>query len=139
MSYCTQGDLTTRFGETELIQLTDREAYNDIDTAIVDKAISDADAEIDSYLAGRYTLPLAYIPPNLTRIACDIARYLLYENAATQIVIDRRDAAVRYLELVAKGSIDLGPGVDGIAPEVTSSVAAIESDGTAFIALENVW
>lgn len=128
MTYCTLSDLTTRFGEEEITQLTDRGMTGAVDTSVSDKAIADADAEIDGYLAGRYTLPLAYIPSNLTRIACDIARYLLYENAATQIVIDRHEAASRYLEMVGKGTIDLPPDVNGDPLPVSGSMAAVESD-----------
>lgn len=139
MSYCTQSDLTTRFGAEELIQLTDRAATGVADAAVIAGAIADADAAINGYLAGRYTLPLASVPSNLTRIACDLTRYYLYENAATQIVIDRYDAAVKYLELVAKGAIGLGPGVGGATQEASSGMAALVSEKPVMSAAATVY
>lgn len=139
MAYCTETDLVTRFGEAEIIQLTDREAYGEINASVLERAIIDAAAEIDGFLAGRYTLPLAAVPINLTRIACDIARYYLYENAATQIVIDRYAAATRYLELVAKGSITLGPDADGDKQTADSGTAVIASDLPVMTAADALW
>lgn len=112
MSYCTQADLVGRFGEAELIQLTtgDQDPGAVIDSAVVALAIQDADAEIDGYLARRYTLPLTESAANLTRIACDIARYRLYENEPTKTVIDRYKLALEYLRDVASGKVNVGPG-----------------------------
>jgi phage gp36-like protein len=129
MTYCTQADLETRFGALELQQLTDREANEEIDSTVIDKAIADADALIDGYLAGRYTVPLAVVPANLTRLACDIARYLLYENAATEIVIARYEQALRYLEQVAKGQITL---VSEPPATTTADAVVMQSDTPVF-------
>ena len=57
MSYAAQSDLTDRFSAAELAQLTDRVNGTVIDTTVLGRALSDADAEIDSYLATRYALP----------------------------------------------------------------------------------
>lgn len=115
MSYCTQSDLVQRFGLKELIQLTDLLQLGAPDAATVAQACADASAQIDGYLAGRYALPLASTPPNLTRIACDIARYRLYENQPTETVATRYEAAVKYLEQIALGRIALPPSVSGAA------------------------
>ena len=74
MGYATQQDLVERFGEEELIQLTDREHAQLIVADVIDRALSDADAEIDSYLGVRYTLPLVSIPVLLVGVAANIAR-----------------------------------------------------------------
>lgn len=107
MSYCTQSDLSARFGDTELIQLTDRTNSGAINTTVLNQALADADAEIDSYLVARYSLPLDSIPQNLTRLACDITRYRLYENAATDTVQKRYDQAIRYLVQIGNGTLAL--------------------------------
>ena len=68
MPYATQADLETRFGSAELAQLTDRISGSVIDAAVVGRALADAEAEIDGYLAARYQLPLASAPAVLGRI-----------------------------------------------------------------------
>lgn len=85
-------------------------------------AISDAAAEIDAYLTG-YPLPLAVVPANLTRIACDMARYYLYDDQMIDVVEARYKAAVKYLEQVAAGKIPLAPNQAGAAPLPGDSVA----------------
>lgn len=124
MTYCTTQNLIDRFGETELIQRTDRTGTGVIDTAVLNEAISDADAEIDGYLTA-YALPLTTIPANLERMACDIARYYLFGDVMIDQVKARYDNAIGYLKLVAKGQIS-------IAPDTTGTVTAPSSDSAQF-------
>lgn len=107
MSYATQSDLITRYGEDELVQITGRLGNGSIDTTVVTGALADADAMIDGYLAGRYPLPLASVPPNLVLIACAVARYLVWKDLATDEIRKRYEDAIRYLERIASGSIPL--------------------------------
>lgn len=104
--YCTTQDIIDRFGEEELISLTDREGSSVIDQDVLDRALGDAAAEIDVYIAA-YQLPLKDLPPALVRVACDITRYHLYDDAATEAVQTRYDNALRFLRSVAKGEISL--------------------------------
>lgn len=110
MTYFTQQDLIDRFGETELIQLTDRTGLNAIDSAILAQAIQDASAEIDGYLAGVYPLPLAATPPQLIRVGCDMGRYYLRLaiGVVPETVEKRYEHAIKYLKAVATGAISLG-------------------------------
>ncbi len=131
--YCTQQQLIDRFGESELIQLTDRKAppRGAIDADVVTAAIEDASQVIDSYLSGRYSLPLAAVPAPLKRVACDIARYYLYEDAVTEIVQARYDSAVKFLLALTKGDVNLGAADDTPAPQ-SSNEAQMESGGRTF-------
>lgn len=104
MSYCTEDDMIDRFGEAEIIELT--RGDGDVDAAVLELAIADADAEIDGYLAS-VTLVPAPTNPNLTRIGCDITRYRLYDERATEQTRERYRDAVRYLERVATGQMAL--------------------------------
>lgn len=104
MPYAAQIDLESRFGADELAQLTDRVNGSVIDAAVVGRALADADAEIDGYLAGRYRLPLASTPAVLVRIASDIARYRLYDSVPESIR-KRYEDAVRDLKAIATGAI----------------------------------
>jgi phage gp36-like protein len=114
MAYAAQSDLVTRFGSTELAQLTDRVAGTTIDTAVVAGALADADALIDGYLAQRYALPVSPVPALLLRVAADIARFLLHGNAATEAVRGAYDDALRVLRDLAAGRAAL-PGAAAVA------------------------
>lgn len=119
MSYITQDNLIDRFSERELIQLTDRTntPASSIDGDVVNAAIADATALVDSYLAKRYALPLSDVPSVLTRMAGDIARYYLHGSRADKdhpVTVNYRDA-VAWLDKVAKGTVQLE--ADGIDAE----------------------
>lgn len=119
MPYATQQDMIDRFSSTELIQLSDRDNTADaIDAVVLGRALDDAGGEIDGYLAGRYALPLATTPRILTTVACDIARYRLYDDRATEQVSKRYESAIAFLKLVAEGKVALGPdSADTPTPE----------------------
>lgn len=108
MSYITEADLITRFGQTEITQLADRDGDGQPDTAVVDQALADADALINGHLQAVHTLPLTTVPELVKMLAGDIARYQLYEDRATETVQKRYDAAVRTLEKIAAGRMSLG-------------------------------
>lgn len=115
MTYAVQQDLIDRFGEEELIQLTDRAdpPAEAIDATVVARALTDADDAINAALAVRYSLPLASVPKILIGYACDIARYRLYEDRVTEAVQRRFDDAMKFLRAVGKGEVSLG--LDGAA------------------------
>lgn len=111
MAYCTDTDLITRYGEYELTQLTDRARVGAIDGSVLDQAIADAGAEIDGYLAtAGYPTPLVAAPYVLTRYACDLARWYLYDEVRPDAVQRGADQARNWLERIADGRYRL-PGL----------------------------
>ena len=132
MPYCTQQNLIDRFGQPELIQLTNKAdaAGTIINTTVLNAAIADADAEIDGYLAAY--VPLTIIPANLVRIACDIARYYLYDDLVTEQVRARYKDGIAYLMKVAEGKISIGPDVGGNTEETNQSTINIQSTSKVF-------
>jgi len=80
MAYATLAALTERYGESVLIQLTDRTGVGTVDAAVVGRACADADSEVDSYLGVRYAVPLAQAAAVVVRLACDIAYYRLHTD-----------------------------------------------------------
>lgn len=119
--YATLTDLISRFGENDLVNLTDVNRSGAINLVTIDRAIADADSEIDSYVAVRYSLPLASVPTELTRVACDIARYRLYGLKPLEEVRQRYEDAIKWLAGVANGSRSLGlPAAQ--APVVSNTV-----------------
>lgn len=128
MAYATVADLVARYGEDEMIQRTDRVNAGVIAQDIAQKALDDAAAEIDGYLASRYKLPLPTVPPHLARIACAIARYRLWEDLASERVRQDYEDSRRFLEALAKGTVSLGLP-DTLPPEARPglSLAAAQS------------
>lgn len=132
MPYATQADLVERFGETELIQISNRSlGATTIDAVVVASKLADADAEIDGYLQGRYQLPLVPVPAVLLRLACDISRYHLYDDRVTEAVMQRYKDAIAYLVRVSKGEVQLGLGA-GEAPPASSGGPEFATPGREF-------
>lgn len=156
MPYATATDLLDRFDAEEIAQRADRAtprlvtadllklaaaggamtAYTTAEQAaataalaIVNRALTDAGDAIDGYLAGRHAVPLANPTQAIARIACDMARYFLFDDQATDTVQRRYDMAVQYCRDVAAGKVSLGP--TNVAPPSGGTVEMI-SDGTVF-------
>jgi phage gp36-like protein len=111
MPYCTQANILDRIDEATLITLTDEDGDGDVDDDKVAAAIADADATVDAYCQGRYTTPLSPVPPKITQISVDIALYNLYSQSdldMPEVRKDRHAEAIRFLEKVAAGTINLG-------------------------------
>ena len=107
MSYASLDDLKKKFGQDELIALTDRVNQTTINSSIVTRALEDADAEINIYLLKRYQLPLSETFPLLTILACDIARFRLHTTDPSDEVRKRYQDAKQMLEDIAHGTYDL--------------------------------
>lgn len=123
-TYCTQPDMLERFGEPELLARTDRVGTGAIDPVLLARAIDDANAEVDAYVARRYTLPLLVVPPALKRVACDLARAGLYADQTTEEVRARLADARRFLRDIADGRVTLGVDlVQEPAPSLSASNA----------------
>ncbi len=101
--YCTQADLEARFGAQEILELTDRDADNVADNGVLDGAIADAGATIDSFVAKRYDLPLSDIPAALVKTACDLVRYALHKEDPPDRVAAAHKDAMTFLRDVAAG------------------------------------
>lgn len=113
MSYATQSDMESRFGEVEILQLTDRDNTGLINVTVLNQALSDAQAVIDGYLRTSYSLPLPSTPSELVRVCCDFARFFLYDDRVTLAVQNRRDEALTWLRDVASGRTTLGLDTTG--------------------------
>lgn len=124
MSYATLSDLVEQFGDREVLALADRNNDGVADSALVASALKKASDEIDAYLAARFPLPLSVVPSQLVDICCDIARYKLSGAEVTEVdtVRTRYKDAVKKLESIRDGKIDIGLSVAGQAPAESASV-----------------
>lgn len=131
--YCTPAQMIDMYGEADLIALTDRAGVGTLDTSVLERALEDAAAEIDMYLATRYQLPLSTQPRPLVRLAALLAR----DNLAPGIgQVDEQwkaqvEGARRTLREIAAGRISLG--VDAQAQ------SAQESDGAQMVSGGRIW
>ncbi len=115
MPYATPADMIARFGEPEMTALSDAVGAGVPDNAALSRALALAEDEIDGYLRGRYALPVSSVPAVLARIACDIARFELAVERATDEMRARHDDARRLLEAIAAGRVKLGMEPAGVA------------------------
>lgn len=112
-SYAISQDMLDRYSEAELIQLTDVDNVGTVNTARIQRKLDDAHAVIDGRIGLVYQLPLLgclkptgerVAPPQLTRIACDMARFWLYDSIGEDSDVYRRyKAAMRELDDIASG------------------------------------
>ncbi|STZ76333.1 gp436 family protein [Bergeriella denitrificans] len=133
MAYATVDDMVARFGDLELIQLTDRDRDGRINAEVAAVALEDATAEIDAYL-GRFRLPFEKVPPVLVRLCCDIARYRLTSASGVLITEEIRNRykidVLDLLKALAKGEVQLGLDDDG-------SPVESDADGVQFVSGNN--
>lgn len=123
--FATVEAMKSKFGEKELIELTDNEApYQDeINLDKLNAALSEANSEIEGYLAARYALPLQPVPPFLESIACHMTRF----HASTGAMSDNDPIKTRYhnaiktLKEISKGLIALGGTPTGEAAPVKTA------------------
>lgn len=124
--YATQADIEEAYTADALILAADRDNDGVADAAVVSNALTDASAEIDTYVATKYQLPLATVPRVLVLLCVDIALYRL--SAAADIFTDERrqryEDAVRLLKRISTGEVSLGIPQP---PKTTNGVVIVQS------------
>ena len=128
MTYATQTQLTERFGAAMLVNLTDRAAIATgvIDVAVIARALADTDAMIDGYLAARYTLPLAEVPPLVADLAMQIAIYKLHVNEPDPKISKDYDNALKMLRDIGAGAVRISAA--GIEPAGATANGVVVTD-----------
>lgn len=121
--YLSIDGLRARHGSDFLLNtIVGEEPYPDEDVAAVNRAITDAEARVDSYLGVRNKLPLAGVsdiadpesnadvPEILRGLVADIAIYRLSveHDQLTKEKRRRFDDACKWLEQYAKSEVSLG-------------------------------
>lgn len=117
MTYATRLGLESRYGAI----------IGQRDSALppggLERVLADTDAELHAYLATRYALPLAPVPPEIELAAYRVAYYRLLGDAATEMARADYDATLRMLRDVRDGRQTL----TGLAPlAVAADVATVE-------------
>ena len=143
LRYATVADMLARFSEAELIQLSDPSG-GAVNATRIDTKLDDAQATIDGWIGQVYRLPLLgcakplttpggvpdrVTPPQLLRIACDLARFWLREFVDEDSDVYRRyQAAMQELKAIAEGRAQLACPWGGVAGELVGSDAQQGAD-----------
>ena len=139
MPYITNPDIQTRLGSATYSQLADDGGDGAADTAVVDEARLAADAEVDSYLGVRHSVPVDLaLHPELSSLlrsaALDLAEYRLRlrRPPVSQDARRRRDQTLEWLRGVADGSVALPslspPAGKGIIVAVSGADRVLSRD-----------
>ena len=124
MAYCTQAQIEDRYREADLIRMADYDGDGQADADVIARAITDADALIDSYLQVKFVVPVTPVPPVLRNHAITIAWYNL-ELGRRSVTEDTRKAyedVIAWLKALVAGTVDIGlepkpaasPGLPGV-------------------------
>ncbi len=131
MAYATIGQFVEAFGQVEAVELTN---LDDLEIVVVrdeilERALNDASAEMDSYF-WRYTLPFGSLPQPLIGCCLDIARHRLDRVREREDVRARYEDWRKWLELVAKGTIRLGVDAaqTAVTPQADTEVWSTSAD-----------
>lgn len=120
MAYATVADLVAEFGESEIIDLTNRTdpPSGEVDAAVAERSLARAEATINGYLSGRYVLPVA--SDAVRGYTLDLARGYLCVSMMSETVKSRFDAAMRDLKAIGQGLMSL-PVAPASTPEPAKS------------------
>lgn len=118
MSYCTLADVIENIPSNILAQLSNDLTPSTVSEDIINQFIIDSSAIIDSYLRGRYILPLINTHTILKKICIDIVKYELYKrrNIINESVNIIYKDAVLTLDKLQKGIVVLNEGTSADRP-----------------------
>jgi len=125
MAYATYADLTRKHDEQYLIQLSDDNADGVADTAVIDEAIAQADAEINARVSSRYAVPLTPTPALATSLSAVLAIGNLYARRGMdrpETVKDDVKAATGLLNRIGEGKATWGDATEPEADTATLDV-----------------
>lgn len=119
MAYATLQTLVDQFGLDEVTRSSDRDNNQAIDPGVVERALEDAAAEIDSYAGVKYKLPLNPVPAVIVTHSGAIALYRMSLDTGTWTEEKRRryEDALRWLRDLAKGLASLDGAVEAPTKE----------------------
>ena len=119
--YCTQSDLEKRLDPQLVRALSDDDGDGLADEAVVNAAIADADALVDTYMQARYVVPFDPVPDALRSISAALAIYFLLTRRREIVPAEhqkRYESAVQLLDRLARGEVALGAAQTSSSPHM---------------------
>jgi phage gp36-like protein len=131
--YATAQNLIDSFGEVEMrrVSVVDGDVPETVLPERLEAKLDAATDIADSYLRGRYLVPLAPVPPSIVQAVCKIARYELAsggDRTPSDSMTRDRDAVIAWLKSLSTGVATL----EGAAPVATASGARFSDRERAF-------
>lgn len=129
--YATVQHMTDRFGETEIIRLSNPEdrTAETVAATRVETALRDATSIIDSYLRRHYKVPVATPPEALVRATCIIARHDLAisdRSEPSESMIKANDKIISWLKQIADNVVSLE------VPKINEGTTSTAGSGARF-------
>jgi phage gp36-like protein len=114
VAYSTITDLKNYLPESVLLQLTDDNNTDDIDSEKIDNCIKRADDLIDGYVNGRYTVPIpAPVPGLIEDLSTKLAVYFLFKRSLIQTmpetITDDYKFCMEQLKAIQRGTLNPFP------------------------------
>jgi phage gp36-like protein len=128
--YVDPREYVQKFGYSEAVILCDQHDLNRIDTSKILKALQDATALVDGYLAKKYLVPLSPIPSMISAITANIARYMLHTENIQEVVEKNYTQDIRKLNDIAAGKLNLS---------VTLADSVSVGHGPSFVASKRIF
>lgn len=129
--YASAADFVSEIGSEETIQLTnlDNPSAVTVNTGRLEKTLSAATGEINSYLATRYAIPVSPVPQILKNYCIDIAWYRLGQNNAPEQYATRYNNAIARLKDIEKGQMLLVSDTGVAIPQRLNTNRLIDDRG----------
>lgn len=126
--YCSIEDIQKRLASETLLKLADCDGDGQPDIDVIEAAISDADAEIDTYLGNRYKVPLSSPPALVRAMSVVLAIDSLFARVPGLVSEEHRQRAEEVRQLlryIAESDIDISQSPETI---LRSFVASTTTD-----------
>lgn len=109
MAYATAAQAIEIYGTDYITIACDRNGDGTLDSTAFEKQLEIATRQMNSYVLGRYALPLTTPPEHFQKVCTDIAVYNSCPSAAelTEQIKDRYKEAIDYLKDIAANRIKL--------------------------------
>ncbi len=113
MPYCVEADVRNAAGGAiTLKQLLDRTADGTADTGVLDAAIEEADALIDSYASKRFAVPFATPSTQIVKLSARLSVFFLRRGRGVLTAADMQAHESDEKWLVSLAAGDVLPGVE---------------------------
>ena len=114
-AYITQSDIETRISPPDLIAALDDTNSGTLNTAVLDRIISNASTTVDGRLSEIYQVPFNPVPDGVFDSTLDIACYMIFVRTKagreSNPFVDEYKDAMKWLDNVANGNIGLDQSV----------------------------
>lgn len=133
MAYLTPAEYVARYGEAEAVRLTDETKSGTVDDAKVAAEIAAQEAFVESYLGGRYVLPLDPPPSIIVGFVGDLVREGLHRVRPVEAVTAAADRARKFLRDLSDGKAVLPVATaESDAPQGGSPVRSNDAEPDVF-------